>query len=175
MVPHNPLLKLALLLLYGISGPVAAASLCDAAEQVLFDCAIRGSTKRVSLCGSQPLSRDAGYLQYRFGRPGRVELAFPQVRSGSLQQFRWAHYLRPRVDRTEIGFENGGYRYSLYDDYQGDVKPIRRERGIAVTGPGEPSTSTDLVCVGPVTSKLGSLASVVPCDADSALNLGSCP
>ena len=164
-----------LMLLCGMVGPAfGAPSLCGSDEQVFFNCLMKGSAKRVSLCGSRSLDRDKGYLQYRFGRPGAIELEFPKERLGSPRQFRFAHYVRYQVDRTELGFENGGYQYVLYDDYEGEQKPARRERGVSVTGSGAASKIVDLVCGDSITSRLNALEAAVPCDADNNLNMGSC-
>ena len=162
------------LVLWGMVGPAMGASLCGSDEEVFFDCPLKGSAKRVSLCGSRPLTSDSGYLQYRFGRPGAIELEFPRERAGSPRQFQLTHYIRPQVDRSELAFSNGGYRYALYDDYDGEQKPARRERGISVTGPGDTGKTVDLVCGNVSASRLAALATVVPCDPDNALNMGGC-
>src|SRR5689334_9746654 len=62
----------------------AGPSLCRAGEQALFQCRIGART--VSLCGGTGAANQA-YVQYRFGRPGQVELAYPEGGSGTLS---WA-------------------------------------------------------------------------------------
>ena len=53
-----------------------AATLCAPDETVLFNCS--ATEKRIiSVCASQDLAPDHGFLQYRFGRPGKVELTVP--------------------------------------------------------------------------------------------------
>lgn len=155
---------LQLLLLGGMVGSALGATLCGPDEQAFFDCQLKGSAKQLSLCGSRSLTQDSAYLQYRFGRLGALELEFPRERVGSLRQFHLAHYIRPQVDRTELEFSNGGYRYTLFDDYDGEQKPARRSRGISVTGPGDTAKTVDLVCGTGGVSHLNTLEKVVPYD-----------
>src|SRR5712691_7480717 len=75
-----------------------ANSLCAKDEHIIFSCAVKRTAKLpakiVSLCASRDLDKERGYLQYRFGLPGKVELEFPKGRQGTQQQFRYSHYLR---------------------------------------------------------------------------------
>ena len=147
----------------------AEHSHCSASEKAIFNCRIKDSSKIVSLCGSSDLSSKKGYLQYRFGRPGNVELQFPKNKQGSQDRFRWAHYFRFQVDRTEVSFNNGGYKYTLFHYYEGDLEPPTTTGGIRV---GE----TELSCIDPIINELPKLEleKIVPCDRESALNLKEC-
>lgn len=49
--------------------------LCEAGETVAFACRMARSGKTVSVC------ERSGHLVYRFGAPGRIELALPEPRS----------------------------------------------------------------------------------------------
>ena len=108
-------------------------SLCAKDEKVVFSCPLRRSTKIVSLCSSQKLTKDAGYLQYRFGVPGKIELEFPDVRDDSLKAFKYSHYFRAKVDSTEVSFSRNGYTYAVLDEYNGEEKPVVSEQGLTVT------------------------------------------
>ncbi|OQW40761.1 MAG: hypothetical protein A4S08_03875 [Proteobacteria bacterium SG_bin4] len=55
----------------------AAETLCKQQEQVIFSCSL--GKKTVSVCASNDLSANSGYLQYRFGQSGRIELTLPTV------------------------------------------------------------------------------------------------
>ena len=55
----------------------ATESLCNVQEQVIFSCSI--DKKTVSVCASNDFSANSGYLQYRFGQKGALELAFPDL------------------------------------------------------------------------------------------------
>jgi len=113
-------------------------SLCAKDERIIFSCPLRKPAKIVSLCASKDLTSDRGYLQYRFGLPGKVELEFPQDRTGTQQKFQYTHYFRAQVDQTEISFTNNGYEYAITDDYNGEEKPAQSIQGVSVTAPGKP-------------------------------------
>ena len=55
----------------------ATESLCDVQEQVIFSCSL--GKKMVSVCASNDFSASKGYLQYRFGQKGALELVFPDL------------------------------------------------------------------------------------------------
>ena len=142
---------------------VAAASLCAAQETAYFSCAT-ARQRIASLCGTAPQS-----LQVRFGRPGSVELGgFPRTPSEGGAKMLYAHYSRYRTDRVEVRFENAGFEYTLFDDREG----ARRNAGVRVLGAGGKERLVN--CTGRIDSRLGELEGVLPCDAESALNLGAC-
>ncbi|MGZ8433111.1 MAG: hypothetical protein ACXWZE_09135 [Candidatus Binatia bacterium] len=145
-------------------------SLCRAEEQIIFTCVAAGSAKVASLCGSRLLDHRRGYLQYRYGNPGAIELQFPQARANTQLAFRYAHYFRAQVDRTEISFDNQDSRYILFDYYDGDVKPVVAVAGVRVGKHGTKGWETELRCRSRPASKLGSLETVIPRDHDNALN-----
>ena len=159
-----PLLVLLLLALgaVGVSKPILQKStptLCAADEQIIFSCPIKRSAKIVSLCASQNLTKQAGYLLYRFGLPGKIELEFPQSRSGSQQLFQYSHYFRAQFDQTGITFANGGYEYTIFHDYNGEEKPAIEESGVRVTASGK---ETSLICASKPKVSLGNLEDVLP-------------
>lgn len=123
-----------------------STTLCAEGEQIIFSCALEGSGKFASLCGSKKLTRDEGYLQYRFGRLRNVELEFPKDRKNSRQKFAYEHYFRSQFDETEISFENGGYLYTLFDYYNGEQRTVKKQMGIRVKANGQDSKETTLRC-----------------------------
>src|SRR5690242_7709451 len=60
-----------------------ASGLCRAGEAAIFSC--RAGAKQVSVCGGQANGRR--YAQYRFGRPGKLELAYPAQPAGGGLRF----------------------------------------------------------------------------------------
>jgi hypothetical protein len=153
---------------------VQTPSHCGPSEAIIFSCRIKGSTKIVSLCASKQLSKEAGYLQYRFGRPGAVELTFPEEKRNSQAQFLFNHYFRAQVDETQVIFKNGAYTYSIYDDYAGDIKPPEKRRGVMVENEsGAGPENQDFECTGPVISRLANLEEIIPCNKENPL--AKCP
>ena len=125
--------------------PLQPNSLCARTEHIIFSCvtkrsgvsASRSPAKTASLCASPDLDREQGYLQYRYGLPGKVELEFPSSRTGTQRMFQYSHYMRYQVDLTEINFEIDGYQYQIFDDYNGEEKPRISTEGVNVTAPGK--------------------------------------
>ena len=146
------------------SGPNAAqmqrGSLCESTEKIVFSCTVGKTAKLVSLCSSQELTKDRGYLQYRFGTPGKIELEFPNQREQTQSAFKYSHYFRAQIDRTEISFASGGYQYAIFDDYNGEQKPAQHEQGIQITPPI--GNVINLNCRGKAKAQYGDLAEVFP-------------
>jgi hypothetical protein len=138
-----------------------AGSLCEDAEQVVFSCTIKKPAKIVSLCSSKELTKDRGYLQYRFGLPGKVELEFPKQREQTQTAFKYSHYFRAQFDQTEITFTQDGYEYAIFDDYNGEEKPARHDQGVRITAPNNGKEVT-LSCRGKARAQYGDLAEVFP-------------
>ena len=144
------------------SAEVAGAGLCASSETTFFACQTR-QDKWISVCGSLPRT-----LQYRYGTSDRPELSFPQDASAGTQKLLYAHYFRAQTDRTEVTFNNGAVDYAVFD-YTEDGTRIA---GVRVT----PSAGkeTQVVCRGPVTSRLAQLKGALKCDPDNALNGSGC-
>ena len=128
-----------------------AGSLCEKDEQIVFSCTIRRPVKIVSLCSSKELTKDRGYLQYRFGLPQKIELEFPKQREQTQAAFKYSHYFRAQFDLTEINFSTDGHQYAIFDDYNGEQKPVQHEQGIKITPPN-----------GKAKAQYGDLAEVLP-------------
>lgn len=120
-------------------------TLCAKDERVIFSCAVKRPAKIVSVCASKDLTSDQGYLQYRFGLPGKIELEYPKDRNGSQEKFQYTHYFRAQFDLTAINFNIDGYEYSVFDDYNGEEKPVVSSEGVSVTAPGKPK-QVSFVC-----------------------------
>lgn len=121
-------------------------TLCAKDERVIFACGLRRPAKIVSVCGSKDLTRDTGYLQYRFGLPGKVELEFPKDRTGTQQKFEYTHYMRALVDLNEINFSVDGVDYSVVDDYNAEEKPAQSIEGMTINWPGTSKKEVRYTC-----------------------------
>ena len=92
----------------------AAESHCRAQERIVFSCSL--GKKTVSVCASADLSATTGYLQYRFGPRGALELAFPDLTQATPA----ASYVQARTLMFAGGgggylrFVNGVYHYIVY-------------------------------------------------------------
>src|SRR5438093_1933734 len=110
-------------------------TLCGRDERVIFSCPLKRPAKIVSVCSSKDLTSDRGYLQYRFGLPGKIELEYPKDRTGTQEKVHYTHYFRARFDLTEINFTIDDYKYQVFDDYNGEQKPAISSQGVSVTSP----------------------------------------
>lgn len=146
------------------AGASVKASLCEPSEAVQFSCPM-GRGRLLSVCGQPPAA-----LQYRFGKPGQIELRYPADAAQGPQQFMFAQYMRYQVDRIALQFTNEGTDYEVFDEREDG----KRSAGVRVSKAGN-GRETALPCRGPVTSRLGALKPLLRCDADSALQGGSCP
>jgi hypothetical protein len=162
-----PALVAAALILCTVVTPAAnifqlqPGSLCEKDEKIVFSCTTAGkAAKIVSLCSSKELTKDRGYLQYRFGLPGKIELEYPQQREQTQTAFKYSHYFRAQVDQTEISFTSGAYQYTIFDDYSGEQKPARHDQGIRIT----PNMGKEITlnCRGKVKAQYSDLAGVFP-------------
>ena len=140
-------------------------TLCSKNERVIFSCPIKRPAKIVSVCASKDLTAERGYLQYRFGLPGKIELEFPKERTGTQQEFKYTHYFRAQVDLTEINFTINGYEYQVFDDYNGEEKPAQSSQGVSVTAPGKPK-EVSFVCRAKPTADYSDLQAVLPSDQE---------
>ena len=98
---------------------------CEPDASALFSCDAAGGKKYIELCASNPPNGPDGYLEYRFGAPGRegsgesVELRYPPVREASLQRFWGATYTNKGVYTQSVRFETGQSSYAVFTEAQG--------------------------------------------------------
>ena len=111
----------------------AANNLCSPTEKVVFNCQLKQSKKFISVCSSQTLTRDSGYIQYRFGTKNHLELNYPQTKANSQNHFFWADKRFYQSILHELTFENRGYLYTLS---QYDVSEVMNEISGGAQGGG---------------------------------------
>jgi hypothetical protein len=141
-------------------------TLCAKDERVIFSCPVKRPAKIVSLCASKDLTGDRGYLQYRFGLPGKIELEYPKDRQGTQQKFQYMHYFRAQVDETEISFQINGYEYQIFDTYNGEERPRISTQGVNVTAPGKPK-EVSFACRTKPKADYSDLQAVLPSGQDN--------
>ncbi len=137
---------------------VKSKSLCQASEQTIWTCTTT-KNKIASVCASKDLAEDKGYVQYRFGSAGKIELEYPKARADSAQKFKYSRYTRPLVTMLTLEFENEGVVYEIHDDDNSEEKPPIRAASIDVT---DGAKETSVVCKQPVSGSLMKLETIVP-------------
>jgi hypothetical protein len=91
-----------------------APTLCTKEETDYLSCPTGGGKKILSVCGNVG-GDGGGWLQYRFGKPGKIELAFPQEKRDSLRKFE-GNFFNPREQPSEMSdlrFISGKALYSV--------------------------------------------------------------
>ena len=141
-------------------------TLCAKTERVIFACVLRRPAKIVSVCASKDLTRDTGYVQYRFGSPAKIELEYPKDRTGTQQKFEYTHYMRALVDLNEISFSIDGVDYSVVDDYNGEEKPAQSIEGITINWPGTEKKEVRYACRTKPKADYSDLQAVLPTDSN---------
>ena len=140
--------------------PLKVTSLCARDEKIIWSCET-ATRKIVSICGSRQLDKQRGYLQYRFGRPGRVELEYPQRRENTQTAFAYFRYTRPLVTYLGLRFKINEYDYEIYDNSNEEERG-GSEAGVTVTPAGNAAKTVDYRCRKPVVHHLIELEEVVP-------------
>jgi hypothetical protein len=117
----NMLRYILILLVCCISSAATASSgsHCNVQEKSLWSCPSKG--KVCELCASRDLGKNTGYLQYRAGRVGKIEFAFPK----NLQHPRGLFEFHPYARDAGLRFTNGRYEYELFDQLIGGRSEIR--------------------------------------------------
>ena len=77
-------------------------------------------------------------------------LAPAQLQVGSLCE---------QTEKTDISFVNGDTQYSVFDDYNGEQKPVQHEQGVKIT---TPKREWVLNCRGRAKAHYEDLAEVFP-------------
>lgn len=129
------------------------ASLCRADEQVIFACEIKH--KLLSVCASADVSSTSGYVQYRFGQSGKIELTYPATKVAPQGKFLLSSAGFSGGGANIIRFNNSGYEYLVFDS-------MRRTNFT----PGEPHDAE--FHAGIVTRRHGKITSTRLCDNNNA-------
>jgi hypothetical protein len=90
---------------------LAAPTLCAANEQVIFSCPTGAHT--VSICASKNPSKDAT-IQYRFGKPGSLELVYPDDGAKAADAFTAGTMTFSGGGGAWLRFSKGPFRYTIF-------------------------------------------------------------
>lgn len=140
--------RLAVAGLLAASLGAAAQTHCAATEQVVFACA--AGRKAIAVCATPALAPASGTLQYRFGAPGRVELAYPPAGADWRAATQGGVLAYSGGGGAYLAFSRPPYRYVVYT---ASGRGWGRKSGVLVEQGGE--RVGHRACTGPVTSVLG--------------------
>jgi hypothetical protein len=101
---------------------------CKKGETDYFSCVTDAAEKVMSICGTVPDGAvdDDSWLQYRFGKPGAIELAYPKAKDRSLSKFEGNFFYR--FNFSDLRFISGKALYSVnfLGPYDGNDASPRR-------------------------------------------------
>lgn len=141
--------------------PPPSGSLCTATEKTYLSCETENH-KIISICGALPNA-----LQYRFGRPSKVELRYPTDASKGTSAILYAHPVDVNDDNSELNFTNGSYHYQVFD-----MRRPHEDRYTGVIAQGKDQVEHKVVCAGTVQGSLDEVGKYLKCDPDDPLNGG---
>ncbi len=94
--------------------------LCGENEEILLNFQMVDLDKYMSVC--MPKDQQE-YIIYRFGTKEDIELEYSDKTESSWDKFTYSYYLRgggkenEGLDLNYLYFENGGYKYQIYEEY----------------------------------------------------------
>lgn len=121
---------------------------CPGAQQAVFSCST--GTKAIAVCASRDITATTGTLHYRFGRPDRVELAYPPSGSDWRAVTRGGTLAFSGGGGAFLAFDRPPYRYVVYTAIG---KGWGRKSGVVVEKHGRRIASVP--CRSPARSDLG--------------------
>jgi hypothetical protein len=92
--------------------PVASNSHCEVGEQIVFSCRI--GQKIASLCASKRLTPTEGYVQYRYGPPGRIEIDIPGRSPADRARIRGMRSPPSTANALVMSIDHGGFTYAIF-------------------------------------------------------------
>jgi hypothetical protein len=124
-----------------------ASTLCSATETVLFSCP--AGARIISICGA----KDLNTIQYRFGKPGHIDLATPT--DGTKANTTAGTLMYSGGGGAWMRFTNGAYHYTVFTAIGkwGPNESPASAAGVAVDKDGAPVAN--LPCTAPEQSQLG--------------------
>jgi len=87
------------------------ATHCTSNELTLFSCTLK-KHKTVSVCASKDLSPNSGYMQYRFGKIGKIENTIPKSSKG-LPNFTLQASKDSHAEYNNLVISEGSFNYNI--------------------------------------------------------------
>lgn len=125
----------------------ASDTLCVAKEKIIFSCST--GKEIISVCSSEYLSSDTGYVQYRYGTKTMVELTFPEQKTHPKDFTKGGNLTFSGGGGSYMSLNNGEYSYIVYS---GIGKNWEKD-GLVVKKSGE--TLSNIPCKSSVVSNIG--------------------
>jgi len=111
---------------------------CTNGETTYFNCFVKGSKKVASVCGAgyNEEGKASGYLQYRFGAIGKLEMSYPSTPNEDEMKDRFTFSASRSADYShydlELQFINLGYAYAIHSSETHKVGVIAYSSSLTV-------------------------------------------
>ena len=92
-------------------------SLCDTNKEIISYTCELVNQKMVSVCASRNLTPETGYIVYRYGLPGNIELAYPKELRYPRYAFYYSNIRAPSESIRHLSFYNKPYMYTVFADW----------------------------------------------------------
>jgi hypothetical protein len=139
------------------AGPAFAAAakptLCKADELIVFSCPTGAHT--ASICASKDVSKNGGYMQYRYGRQDNVDLAYPDLGAKPADVFMSGTMIFSGGGGALLRFNRSQFSYTIFTAVGkwGRSGGIARAAGVAVEKDGK--QFANFPCRADPTSEIG--------------------
>src|ERR1700761_2605285 len=91
------------------------STLCHKHEEIYFSC--HAENKIVSVCASGNISPKNGYVQYRFGSSGNIELEYPKLPYPPKRFFSISDVNEGNVQSIHLKFKSERYEYVIHSGF----------------------------------------------------------
>ncbi|MBX8488623.1 hypothetical protein K5D34_12250 [Pseudomonas cichorii] len=119
------------LLMYMFSWQVVAyesgMTFCKEDEDIYFSCSLSGG-KIVSVCASGNTDPSTGYIQYRYGTPGNIEMTYPEKAIPPMGHLFLVNASEGSVNKDIIKFKNGSYTYIIAQSTVSSLSVLKNDK-----------------------------------------------
>jgi hypothetical protein len=103
--------------------------LCFPDESIYFSCSLENG-KMASICAKDNVSPTQGYVQYRYGVVGAVELEYPKKHTAPKGFFYLVDASEGSVNQNIIKFRTGPYTYLLNQAFVSFITVLNKDKVI---------------------------------------------
>ena len=107
-------------------------SLCDLNKEIISYTCELVNHKTVSVCASRNLTPETGYIVYRYGLPGNIELTYPKELRNPVGLFFYSSTWAQLGGQTSLSFFNEPYRYTVFNHWFVKGKDTVFRAGVSV-------------------------------------------
>lgn len=100
-------------------------------------------------------------MQYRFGRPDKIEFEYPSQGKFTPSSFDFFHYFRPNEDQTSLHFQTNDVDYTVFSDSNGSKTSAGVTVKIKTTNKVQ-----SIRCTGKIEAKWSAIEDKVECTDD---------